>query len=324
MCIRDRLTRARIALGCVAPVIVRCDEAERYLVGKTLTDDCLAQAGLLAQQAAKPIDDIRAPASYRRDMVAVVVKRALSGIASGQNRGQLPDKPVRLASGQTQLLNAAKPPTQAHGLNDPAPGESKPNQITSVINGHQRTLTLLPGPDKTLLRALCEDAGLIGTKEGCAEGECGACTVFLDGQAVMSCLVPAERAQGAAVETIEALAASAVSATLAGGTQDSSNTLGDLGPARSQLHPLQQAFIDEAAVQCGYCTPGFLMVGAKLLEERPDATQAEVQEAISGNLCRCTGYYKILAAFETAKRIGRERQGADQGQGMQAMRGQEI
>ncbi len=259
------IRRARIALGSVAPTIVRAADAEIYLAGQQLTPAVIEQAGLLAQAVARPIDDIRASAEYRLEMVKVVTARALRAIATGQERGQLPVHPILLA-GDTNGFSSVNEPLLHHA------GQA----ILTCING--RDYTLEHGQDKTLLRLLREDAGLPGTKEGCAEGECGACTVFLDGAAVMSCMVPAPRAHGAQITTIEGL------------------------PIEGALHPIQQAFVEEAAVQCGYCTPGFLMSGAKLLEERPYPDHSEIEQSITGNLCRCTGYYKIMAAFAKASK----------------------
>jgi carbon-monoxide dehydrogenase medium subunit len=262
------IVRARIALGAVAPTIVRAAEAEAFLAGQRLTPDVMARASERAQNAAKPIDDVRGPADYRSEMVRVTVLRALRAIAAEQERGALPDSPV-LLWGQ----HAGQPPAPlTQSLT-----HAEPDSIATRINGQE--FVVHHANDKTLLRMLREDCGLTGTKEGCAEGECGACTVFLDGAAVMACMVPAPRAHGAAIVTVEGLA------------------------TNGNLHPLQKAFVEEGAVQCGYCTPGFLMAGAKLLEERPHPDKHEVEQALTGNLCRCTGYYKILAAFAKAGQI---------------------
>ena len=264
--ISQPVARARIALGSVAPTIVRAPAAEAALAGRCLTPEVIAEAAKLAADAAKPIDDVRGPAGYRRDMVRVTTRRALAAIVAGEARGHFPADPVMLWGPHAGHPGAPLAALAVHGEHEPI--RTRVNHQDYVISGAN---------DKTLLRMLREDVLLIGTKEGCAEGECGACTVFLDGAAVMACMVPAPRAHGAEIITVEGLA----------------------GP--DALHPLQQAFVDEGAVQCGYCTPGFLMAGAKLLEERPAASVSEVQQALTGNLCRCTGYYKILAAFEKAR-----------------------
>lgn len=276
------IQRARIALGSVAPTIVRATGAEAFLINKTLTPGAIAQAGELAQAAARPISDVRGPAEYRTEMVKVLTVRALRALAAGQERGMLPERPVVLSD---------RRPRTADGGRSAAVG----GPISTTING--RAYTVTGANDKTLLRMLREDCGLIGTKEGCAEGECGACTVFLDGAAVMACLVPAPRAHGAEIVTVEGLAALEPDGrrrTADGGVSDATPS------AVNRLHPLQRAFIETGAVQCGYCTPGFIMAGAKLLEERSHPNKNEIEQALTGNLCRCTGYYKILAALEKA------------------------
>jgi carbon-monoxide dehydrogenase medium subunit len=260
---------ATITLGAVAPVIIHAQKAENYLVGRSLDEKTIENAARLAEEASKPIDDVRSSRDYRREMVRVCTLRALREIGSGEVSKAVPEKPV-LLWGESILGTTSS-------LKSPAKHSPDLSRIETCINGKQ--YTFYNGYEKSLLRLLREDAGLVGTKEGCAEGECGACTVFLDGAAVMSCLVPAARAHDAEIITIEGLA------------------------KNGDLHPVQQAFIDDGAVQCGYCTPGFIMSAAKLLEERPQPTHEEILISITGNLCRCTGYYKIISAIESASQM---------------------
>ncbi|MBI5876357.1 MAG: FAD binding domain-containing protein [Chloroflexi bacterium] len=253
---------ARITLGAVAPTIVEAVEAGRYLAGRVLDDAAIAEASRLAMDAARPIDDVRGPAAYRRAMVGVHVARALRELRDGRERDDFPAHPVMLwgvSGGRFPPVSAAVP--------DRAP-------IEVSVNGQQYVSAT--GYDKTLLRFLREDLHLIGTKEGCAEGECGACTVLLDGIAVMACLVPAARAHGAQIVSVEGIGS--------GG----------------QLHPVQRGLIESGGVQCGYCTPGFVVSGASLLAETPAPTTDEIKQAFTGNLCRCTGYVKIVDAVARA------------------------
>jgi len=186
-------------------------------------------------------------------------------------------------------------PASANAWPPPAPIDT----IRTTINGAAYALGG-DAPTKSLLDALREDAGLAGTKEGCAEGECGACTVWLNGQAVMACLTPAGQAHAATVTTVEGLADTANTGSRATSGAGEANSSAPLAPAPAALHPLQAAFIRNAAVQCGYCIPGMLMAGAKLLGECPSPTLGEAQVALSGNICRCTGYRKILDAVMDA------------------------
>ena len=266
----ERVSRAAITLGAVAPTIVHAVPAEEYLVGKPLDEAVIEEAARLAQDTARPIGDVRGSAAYRLEMVRVAVLRGLRLLSQGQERLGFPDKPVFLRKSLRKVTGKLE---KREWLSLDA---AEHVSILTRING--KDYTFHNAHQKTLLALLREDAGLIGTKEGCAEGECGACTVLLDGMAVMSCLVPAPRAHGAEILTVEGLA------------QD------------GRLHPVQQAFIDEGAVQCGYCTPGFLMSAAALLEENHRPTSEQIKQAITGNLCRCTGYYKIVSAIERASR----------------------
>ena len=151
----------------------------------------------------------------------------------------------------------------------------KEKNITLRINGEIHVFNHVAAP-KTLVQLLRDNAGLMGTKEGCGEGDCGACTVLLDGEPVNSCLVLAAEADGKEVLTVEGLS------------------------REWELHSLQQAFIEEGAVQCGFCTPGMLLAAKALLDENSSPAEAEIRSAIAGNLCRCTGYVRIVQAIQSA------------------------
>ena len=243
------VAEARLALGSVAPTVVRCPAAEEALAGRPLDGAAIEEAAAAAAASVRPIDDVRATAAYRSEQVAVLVRRVLAALRDGRERDGWPVRPA--------LLHRAR---DARPARPPAPG----GEVTATVNG--RVVTAGGATGRTLLDWL-RDAGLTGAKEGCAEGECGACTVTLDGQAVLACLVPAPAAHGATVGTVEGLD-----------------------------HPLQQAFVDCGAVQCGFCIPGFLVAGAALLDSCPAPDRDEVARGLAGNLCRCTGYYPMFDA----------------------------
>lgn len=152
-------------------------------------------------------------------------------------------------------------------------------KISLTVNGEEREAAV--HSSESLLFVLRESLGLLGAKDACLQGECGSCTVLLDGDPVCSCLVMAADAAGSAVVTVEGL-----------GSED-------------ELHPVQEAFVEHGAVQCGFCTPGFLISTAHLLEGNPAPTTDEIREALSGNICRCTGYGAVLRAVESL--VGEDR-----------------
>jgi carbon-monoxide dehydrogenase small subunit len=149
--------------------------------------------------------------------------------------------------------------------------------VSTIINGDG--VAFLCQPEETLLDVLRDRLGLMGAKEGCGSGDCGACSVILDGRLVCACLVLGAEAEGRRIETVEGLAA--------GG----------------KLHPLQEKFLEHAALQCGFCTPGFLMAAKYLLSQNPDPTEEEIRFGLAGNLCRCTGYDKIVRAVRDAASV---------------------
>jgi len=158
----------------------------------------------------------------------------------------------------------------------PSPAASAKCEVSFIVNGEAKKL--LAHPMERLLDVLRNDLKLTGTKEGCGEGECGSCSVLLDGVLVNSCLVPVAQACGASIDTIEGIS------------------------AHASMHPLQEAFLECGGAQCGICTPGMILAAVHLLEKNPEPALAEIREGLAGNLCRCTGYMQIFEAVARAAR----------------------
>jgi carbon-monoxide dehydrogenase medium subunit len=302
-----RCASARIELGSVGPTVLRARKSELLLSKEAITDAKVLAAAESVAGDIQPIDDVRSTADYRRkvavalvhDGVALAWDRIGQGVKGGPTLTQerpaavlreAPSLQVDAALASSRKLNREKPTLTG----EPAASSAVPVLrglptlsvdldesvvISLTVNGEAMEIDV--APNELLLNVLRERLELTGSKYGCGIGECGACTIWLDGQPALGCLVLAVSADGADVRTIEGLAA-----------------------PDGTLDPLQQAFIDEDAFQCGYCTPGMLMMTKKLLEEVPQPTEDEIRDYLRGNHCRCTGYVSIVRAVQRASGNG--------------------
>jgi carbon-monoxide dehydrogenase medium subunit len=274
----SHIQSARVALGAVSPRVQRFPRIEGALVGQRADSPNWAAVQEIAARECSPISDLRASVDYRRHLAGALVARAVS-LACDPHAAQRSLRQVRdgvrpFMLGRESAAGEAPPP---HGL--------QPVEVVRCrLNGREATLPSAPG--MTLLQALRQGAALTGTKEGCAEGECGACTVLLDGLAVLACLTPAAAAHGRDVRPVESAAS---------------------GQSESRrLSAVQRALIDAGAVHCGFCTPGLVMSATALIESQAWSFADEpelhplIREALSGNLCRCTGYSLIVDAIVEA------------------------
>lgn len=267
----ERVVDCRLAFGSVGPTVLRTRQAEAALIGRTFSPELALEAGAIASQEVSPIDDVRSTAWYRREALKAVAHDALclawerTNESANQQIGERASRRIGEEAGAARGM--------VHVARDGG------HEIALRVNGKQYRLRV--APNELLLNVLRERLELTGSKYGCGIGECGACTVILNGMPALACLTLAIAADGSDVLTVEGLQ----------------------GP-HGELDPLQDAFIEHQAFQCGYCTPGILMMSRNLLQESPTPTEDEIRDHLRGNRCRCTGFASIVRAVMSCAQVG--------------------
>ncbi|HUV89941.1 MAG TPA: 2Fe-2S iron-sulfur cluster-binding protein, partial [Anaerolineae bacterium] len=291
------IAQCRLAFGSVGPTVLRTPRAEQMLIGQPFSAELALEAGRVAAEEISPIDDVRSTAWYRREVVKALTHDVLCKAwerteRQGDKETRRPGDEETRRHGDTETENEGQdladyasrftfhvprftfhvPRSTEHATRNTkhVPRDAQ-REIELTVNGVKHRLSV--APNELLLNVLRERLELTGTKYGCGIGECGACTVHLNGQPVLACLVLAIAADGGEVLTVEGLQ-----------------------HADGALDPLQEAFIEHAAFQCGYCTPGMLMMSKGLLSETPAPTEDEIRDYLKGNRCRCTGFASIVRA----------------------------
>jgi len=288
-----RCASARIELGSVGPTVLRARKSELLLSKEAITDARVLTAAEAVAGDIQPIDDVRSTAEYRRRVAVALVHDGIQmawARCSGGATVAVALPRSRGTAGVQATLTGERAAPVLQGLPSLEVDADESIVISLTVNGEAMEIDV--APNELLLNVLRERLELTGSKYGCGIGECGACTIWLDGQPALGCLVLAVAADGCEIRTIEGLAA-----------------------PDGTLDPLQQAFIDEDAFQCGYCTPGMLMMSKKLLEEIPQPTEDEIRDYLRGNHCRCTGYVSIVRAIGRASGTARENAPAERSPG---------
>ncbi len=270
MLVRDgnRIVNCRMAFGSVAPTPMRARQAEQMLIGQAFSQDLVAQAAQVASEEVTPIDDVRSTAWYRREAVRALacdgLHRAWQRARQSEAQPLIPGPSPYQGEGRATLTKTESMPALRIGANEK-------RWIELKVNGKKQPAWV--APNDLLLNVLRDQLQLTGVKYGCGIGECSACTVQMNGEPVLACLVLAVSAVGKDILTVEGLQ-----------------------KPNGELDPLQEAFLDFAAFQCGYCTPGMLLTAKSLLTEKPRPTEDDVRDYLRGNLCRCTGYASVVRA----------------------------